>query len=163
MKILKEIIGNNSSDYAFLIGNGINRHNNADKSITWDNILIEFWNQISENKISKNTKEEETKVPIGISLPEFYEIIKLRNELNNSKELSTEKKFLTELENKLNSWQVREHHKNIVNLAKENNIPILTTNFDHLLEKTNELKQFKLGKQVFIDRYPCLPIMQRMS
>ncbi len=67
---IKSIISENSSDMAFVIGNGIHRYNN-NKNWSWEYLLKIFWNGNEHEKIEK--------IPDGISFTEFYDIIEMHS------------------------------------------------------------------------------------
>jgi hypothetical protein len=87
-----------------------------------------------------------TKRPNGISLPEFYDII----ELKNTQEINLQ----LEVGELMKNWEPQNHHKSITNRIMELNAPILTTNFEQILAKTNNYKLFRTEKEGFTDFYP---------
>jgi len=118
----------NYSDLAFLIGNGINRYPADPQNRSWNSLLKNIYNDLTDDYISE--------IPKGIHLTEFYELILLKqksgkNKKNKLKDLRG--LFLDYLDN----WDVNSnHYLKIMDSIKELNVPVMTTNFDDLLEKT---------------------------
>ena len=65
---IKEIIERNQKDIAFIVGNGVNRYPNNPNALSWDELLIQLWDKVSFQTLSRR--------PVGISLTEFYDIFK---------------------------------------------------------------------------------------
>ena len=66
---VKTIIEQNSSNVAFIVGNGINRYNN-DNALSWDELLVKLWNG-TQNDCKKHVFD-------GVSFTEFYDILEMR-------------------------------------------------------------------------------------
>lgn len=113
---------------AFIVGNGINRFN-SNNILSWDGLLQQLWHKV--------TNEEMYIRPGGISLTELYDILELKN---NNSEIDLQKVVSHLLE----SWTPLYHHQNVVNKIKEWNAPLLTTNFDEVLARTNSLDTYHL-------------------
>ena len=64
---IKEIIERNQEDIAFIINNGVNRYPNNLNAFLWDELLIQLWDKVSFQTLSRR--------PVGISLTEFYDIL----------------------------------------------------------------------------------------
>lgn len=135
---IKEIIETNKNDIAFVIGNGINRYNENSNSFSWEKLLIDLWKILSPQKFNK--------LPNGISLTEFYDILELENtqDINLQREVT---KLIT-------NWEPLKHHKIITNRIKSLNAPILTTNFEETFAKTFEYKLLRTEQEGFTDFYP---------
>jgi len=131
---LKKII-NERKNLSFLIGNGINRYKNEENDEnrvdSWYNLLDKLWKKYGSKKY---------KFPNGMDLTELYDIIKIKNNKKNNKNLDIE--ITAELEKKLQIWNYSEHHKKIVEFAIAKKTPIFTTNYDQLLMKASDLKLF---------------------
>src|SRR4051812_43404009 len=120
---LKEILLSKKS-FAFLIGNGINRYS-GDESISWEQMLLTLW--------KKHVPSDESSfVPDGISLIEFYDALDLTGD-------SKRKRLQNEFSKSLSNWKAGAQHEKIVNWAKSNSVPILTTNFDETLSSVLKL------------------------
>ena len=135
---LKNII-NEHQHLALILGNGINRYNSDAGINSWDAMLLELW--------QRHTKEDTQIIPLGISLTEFYDALDLSSQL---KEKNLQKEFC----NFLTGWQPKSHHHAIVDWAKRNNTPLLTTNFDETLSNCLALQLHHADSQRFTDFYP---------
>lgn len=113
---------------AFIVGNGINRFNGND-ILSWDDLLQQLWHRV--------TNQEMYIRPDGISLTEFYDVLELKN---NNSEVDLQKIVSQLLEN----WSPLYHHQNVINKIREWNAPLLTTNFDEVLARTNNLDAYHL-------------------
>lgn len=65
---VRKIILDNSSNIAFIIGNGIHRYNN-NSSLSWDRLLLVMWRAFSTESVYS--------IPQGISHTEFYDTLEL--------------------------------------------------------------------------------------
>ena len=138
-KEIKRIIESNKSNIAFIIGNGINRYPNNPKALSWDDLLMELWNKISFQTLSKK--------PQGISITEFYDILELENTGNYN--------LQKEVVKLLRSWEPQTHHKQISDYIKSINAPLLTTNFEETFAKTGNYKLYRIEEEKgFTDFYP---------
>jgi hypothetical protein len=84
-----------------------------------------------------------------MSLTEFYNLI----------ELNTERKFgRSDLQEEscelMDVWSPQEQHERIISFCKSNDIPILTTNFEHTLEEAGGCEKRKNNIKGFTDFYP---------
>ncbi len=131
-----------SGNACFLIGNGINRYNEEKNSTSWERLLLEIHNQFSIK--TRNF------IPTGIALTEFYDILDLQTEGKLKKSLQDQ--FADKLE-----WNPKPHHKVIIERIQELNSPILTTNFDFVLEKVLNCEMYRHrinGLRALTDFYP---------
>lgn len=112
---------------AFLIGNGINRYPDDPPNRSWNNLLKKIYNDLADDYV--------TEIPKGIHLTEFYELILLKQKsVKNKKDKVKDirKSFLKYLDD----WIVNDnHYLKIMNIIQKINVPVMTTNFDDLLEK----------------------------
>ncbi|WP_062065754.1 hypothetical protein [Cellvibrio sp. OA-2007] len=136
---LKTLLSTQPDQLALVIGNGINRYNSDAGLNSWDAMLLELW--------QRHTKEDAQIIPLGISLTEFYDALDLSSQL---KEKNLQKEFC----DFLTGWTAKEHHQRIVNWAKHNKTPILTTNFDETLSNCLALNLHHADGQRFTDFYP---------
>lgn len=123
--------------FVILVGNGINLWDSNDKAISWESILKSF------NK-GKNCGD----VPKGYLLTEYFEIVNI-NRANRDVMVND---FIAKVE----SIEPSSAHHDLVHTCMDKGINILTTNFDHSIEKTGDFKKGsyrKLGKG-FTDYYP---------
>ena len=44
---IQDIIERNKHDIAFVVGNGINRYQASNSSLSWDDILMKLWDKVS--------------------------------------------------------------------------------------------------------------------
>lgn len=128
----------------FLIGNGINRYNlnKNDGDVSWEGLLLKIYNDVSSKK--KNF------IPEGIALTEFYDVIDLQS--SSKVKTSLQQEFAEKLD-----WKPKSHHNNIVRKIRELDAPILTTNFDFVLQKTINAEMFRHrinGNRALSDFYP---------
>jgi len=128
----------------FLIGNGINRFNQKknEGDVSWEGLLLDIYNDISPQK--RNF------IPEGIALTEFYDVIDLQKSGKVKKTLQEE--FAEKLD-----WKPKSHHKKIVTKIRDLNAPILTTNFDFVLQKSIKAEMFRHrinGNRLLSDFYP---------
>lgn len=143
MKVLN-IINRNSSNLAFIVGNGINRHNDNGEAISWDNLLIKLSNKFSHNKIKS--------IPKGLSYTELYDLLDLYH-YNDA--LMPNYDIQKEASKILSDWKYKEHHKNFIAKAIYLRTPVLTTNFDSILPATFNLQIQKIKTvRNFTDYYP---------
>lgn len=138
----KNIISRNHSDIAFIVGNGINRYPDNPKAISWDDLLMKLWSKFSPDTYDK--------VPKGITITEFYDLL----DIANSNKRSTNFQIQKEASKLLSNWAFENHHKAFVEKAHSINAPILTTNFDLILPMSLELKQHNTDTKAFTDFYP---------
>lgn len=113
---------------AILLGNGIHRYQNYGQT-AWESILSDLHTHFTKKK---------TKIPDGLSLTEFYDLIRFSSPDRKDLDLQTAFK------GQIDQWEPRAHHRHIVNVLQENNIPVLTTNFDHILAKCIQLEHPRL-------------------
>lgn len=135
---IKNIIHNNRNDITFVIGNGINRYPNNPNALSWEDLLIELWQEVSLQTLSIR--------PDGISTTEFYDIL----ELENTNKINLQKR-VTDI---LKDWEPLQHHRLITQKIAELNAPILTTNYEDTLAKTLNCDLLKIEDTKFTDFYP---------
>lgn len=137
-KEIKQIIERNRSDIAFVVGNGINRYPNNPNALSWDDLLIQLWDRVSLQTLTRR--------PNGISLTEFYDIL----ELENTQDINLQ----VVVANLMTNWEPLNHHRIITQKIRELNAPILTTNFEETLAKTFEYSLLRTEQEGFTDFYP---------
>lgn len=138
---LAELLQGNRAKIALIIGNGINRYGAAAKTNSWHDLLLTLARQ--------HLALRNTTVPRGISLTEFYDVI----ELKSRQDLSA-RNLQQEFCELMSSWAYYGQHQRIVAWAQEANAPILTTNFEHILEEAGNCKLYRTRKGGFTDLYP---------
>lgn len=139
----RKILADNKIDLALVIGNGINRYGAASQANSWDALLLDL--------ASKHGIEVGSKIPDGITLTEFYDLLELDSAASATSKRSLQEEFCTEMDN----WRVFAHHQRIVAWARKNATPILTTNFDTVLSRAGDCRLLpdKLTSS-FTDFYP---------
>lgn len=140
---LRTILANNKDDLALVIGNGINRYGDSGTANSWDGLLLAL--------ASKYSVYSGETIPEGIALTEFYDLLNLKRPASPASQKSLQEEFCAEMDN----WKVFPHHRRIVQWARDNAIPILTTNFDTVLSRAGECRL--LPEKItasFTDYYP---------
>lgn len=135
---IKHIIRKNEKDIAFIIGNGINRYPNNPNALSWDDLLIQLWDKVSLQTLSRR--------PNGISLTEFYDIL----ELEKVHDIYLQK----EVADLMQGWDPMDHHSLITNKIQSLNAPLLTTNFEETFVKTVNGTLLRTEQEGFTDFYP---------
>jgi len=139
--MLKNILNRGSQKPALVIGNGINRYNSSGTSDSWDELLVKLAKRHLTPKFQK--------IPQGLSLTEFYELLDLKSRHPREKV-----KLQSEFCELMTDWSYAEHHKNIVEWSKRNSAPILTTNFESTLADAGGCTLHRTVKQGFTYFYP---------
>lgn len=138
---MKSLLERHGDNLALIIGNGINRYGEDKKATnSWDKLLL----NLSNTHLPPDKKF--SKIPRGLSLPEFFDILHLY--------ASSEKELQKDFSNFVSEWRFGEHHQYIVEWAKKQKAPILTTNFDSLLADAGDCKLKRTNKKGFTDYYP---------
>jgi hypothetical protein len=119
---------------AILLGNGLNNY--CSFQTDWKRLLRE----ISENTISEDVFGDH-----GISYPEIFDAICF----NNGKELINYSSLKEKICKIIADWSATEYHERFVNFTGRNNIPVLTTNYDLMLEAS-----IKNGKLIRTNKLP---------
>ncbi|MNU14861.1 hypothetical protein D3C71_29810 [compost metagenome] len=135
---IKDIILSNRDNIAFIIGNGINRYPNNPHALSWDDLLMQLWDKVALQTLSRR--------PNGISLTEFYDIL----ELENTRELQLQKEVALMLQD----WQPSDHHRLITENIFGLNAPLLTTNFEETFSRTLSCSLLRTETEGFTDFYP---------
>lgn len=138
---LRSLLIRKRSQLALVIGNGINRYGRAKDTNSWHKLLL----GIAAEHLPAPLK----KVPKGISLTEFYDVLDLK--ANDGSESGT---LQQEFCDRLADWEPFDHHRSIVGWAKANRVPILTTNFDEVLSGAGECSLRRTVKGAFTAYYP---------
>jgi len=140
MKI-QTILQNNCSNIALVIGNGINLYGGARATNSWHDLLVKL--------AKRNLPSSLRAVPRGVALTEYYDVLDLKS--SKSKSTTPLQQQFCDL---MSSWQFYDHHKRIVEWAKDNNNPILTTNFESVLSDAGGCTLRRTRKGGFTDYYP---------
>lgn len=109
-----------------IVGNGINRL--SDGSVSWDKILDDL------------NPSKESLHPSGYSLTEYFEIMQTVSPSANT----VKQRFLEVIE----ELKSTDHHLNLVTRCFEAKTHILTTNFDHTLQKSTKQDSKRHSKQI---------------
>ncbi len=138
---IKSILRRHHSDIALVIGNGINLYGPAKETNSWNGLLVEL--------SKKHLPEKLRKIPQGISLTEFYDVLELKSGARTSGE-SLQNEFCALMED----WKYHDHHQRIVAWAQRKNSPILTTNFERVLSDAGGCSLRHTQRTSFTDYYP---------
>ena len=140
---VKAILDKHRNDHlAFIVGNGINRHKSPHQAdYAWDVLVRSLWANLSRHPIPADD---------GLSLTEAYDIISLSSE--------GDAELARRVEEFVYSIEPTDYQGQLCQRMMERDIPILTTNFDHLLESSHTLPKRFLsfpGKNTgFTSYYP---------
>ncbi len=144
MSELKYLLKNSKDNgIALVIGNGIHRYTQVGDTNSWDNLLI---------SLARSYNINHDKIPTGITLPEFYDYLELKQISQREHKGILQQAFCRSML----EWKPYSHHQYIVAWAKRKNNPILTTNFDTVLANAgnSELLHPKKKRFYFTDYYP---------
>ncbi len=142
---LRQLLVQNSSNVALVIGNGINRYGSADQTNSWEALLLQL--------AAKHHIPVGNAIPEGITLTEFYDLLELKKPATPAptpREISFQKDFCASMK----EWQVYPHHEHVVGWARRHQVPILTTNFDDILSRAGSCRLLAGPSPKFTDYYP---------
>lgn len=111
---------------ALILGNGINNYCNQNNS--WNKLLID----LAKRNVSKKADYKRILEDKSVSYPEFFDLVDLSGE-PPSINLELKKRLAVGI----NRWKPQKIHNVWVSKFMEIDRPILTTNFDYLLEFSN--------------------------
>ncbi|QAU32847.1 hypothetical protein [Janthinobacterium sp. 17J80-10] len=117
---LKALLTRHHANLALLVGNGINRYGATLQGNSWDALLGAL--------ARRHLDPAHDRVPPGISLTEFYDVLEL-GYARNSSEAGLQAQFC-EL---MAGWQPLPQHERIARWALRHAVPVLTTNFESTL------------------------------
>lgn len=120
MELTQELELHQKFDLAFVIGNGVNRYTQGNDRWSWEYILRDAWKQLTGSEISSIS---------GMSLTEMYNLLELRTE--RCKASALKDKIIEPFKKGVPTSA----HKKIQSYLERWNVPVLTTNFDHMLEE----------------------------
>ncbi len=138
---LRDVVLQNRNSLAFVVGNGINRYKSSESGNSWRELLSALW--------AKYIDSTGLRVPTGISLTEFYDVLEIRNNENQ-----TGIKLQSEFADLMEDWKPLEHHVAFVEWAKRNSCPVLTTNFENTLGSSIDCNLYHMRRDGFTDFYP---------
>lgn len=139
----KDVIKNKKEDVALVIGNGINQYGGADETNSWKSLLASLAKK-------HGLPLHNGGLPTGVSPTEFYDVLELGRMASAQK--GTLQKEFSDL---MARWKPHRHHREIVAWASDNNVPILTTNYDNSLATAGNCSLFSIkGKSNFTAFYP---------
>jgi len=138
---VRQVLDTHRHEIAFIVGNGINRYRSRNNGNSWDELLLTLW----KNRVDAS----QDTIPNGISLTEFYDILEIHNS-DDSRRGDLQKEFC----DLMSGWSHERHHELFIDFAKRINTPVLTTNFEDILQKAGELSQFRTNTDGFTDYYP---------
>jgi hypothetical protein len=118
---------------ALITGNGIHRYSNGGQD--WQRLI---------DQLARNNGVDAPESAKHLPLPEFYDLISLgrRTKRDGTEASLLKSQFCQGME----TWQPAPQHMAIVDWARRHEAPILTTNFDLVLEAAAEAKEFSLFK-----------------
>ena len=130
----KDLIDENS---VILVGNGLNLRGSNNNSISWESIL---------KNMNKNKGNGD--VPKGYPLTEFFEIVNIDKD--------DQVGMINEFIDSIKSIEPGRAHHDLVKTCMDKGINILTTNFDHSIEKAGNFDEGAYRKldEGFTDYYP---------
>ncbi len=137
----RSLLARHRSDLALVIGNGINRYGSAPNTNSWHDLLVTL--------ASKFIGKQSEKIPAGIALTEFYDILELK-----SGPSVPGKSLQKEFSNLMREWTPHEHHRRIVYWAAQARCPLLTTNFENVLGEAGACTLLHTQRDGFTDYYP---------
>lgn len=114
------LLGHQYDDLAFIIGNGVNLYAFCDKDWNWNNLLNNAWFEATGIRVNDTT---------GMSLTEMYDLISFQKIPEKKKEA-----FKDAVIRPLRKRVATLKHKQIQKSFEKWNVPVLTTNFDSMLE-----------------------------
>lgn len=138
---LNDILQEQCQDLALLIGNGINRYGATAAGSSWDSLLTSLAQKLMD--------PAHAKLPSGISLTEFYDVLELSCALGNGK--SGLQAQFCEL---LASWESQAQHKRVMQWAQRHDVPVLTTNFENTLGNAIGCSLHRVRNPKFTAYYP---------
>lgn len=139
--MLKDILNDQCHDLALLIGNGINRFGATTPGSSWDSLLTTLAQKLMD--------PAHAKLPSGISLTEFYDVLELSCTLGNGKS-GLQAQFC----DLLASWEPLAQHKRIMQWAHRHDVPVLTTNFENSLGNAMGCSLQRVRNPKFTAYYP---------
>ncbi len=134
---LTEILTNNAENIALVIGNGIHRHGGSGVN-SWDDLLL---------KLAHENDYDVDCLPKGATATEFFDVIDLKS---RSRSGDLAQAFCGHMQD----WRPQEHHREIMNWAIRNEVPVLTSNFDEVLSSAASAKLMRPNVKGFTDWYP---------
>lgn len=108
---IKTLLRRHRSDIALVIGNGINLYGAARATNSWHDLLVKL--------AKKNLPSSLRAVPSGVALTEYYDVLDLKSSKSKSK-TPLQQQFC----DLMSSWQFYDHHKRIIEWARDNNNPM---------------------------------------
>ncbi|WCK21754.1 hypothetical protein [Agrobacterium tumefaciens] len=138
---LDEILNTADNRLTLIVGNGVNRYANAGNTNSWRELLLDM--------ARRHLPEHAHDFPTGISTTEFFDVLSLQAKSSNA-DSSLQKEFCKPIR----GWLSFDHHRRIVDWARHNNSPILTTNFDTTLSRACGAVLQHVTTEGFTDFYP---------
>ncbi|MBN2156816.1 MAG: SIR2 family protein [Candidatus Lokiarchaeota archaeon] len=121
--VIRDTINPEIKNTALILGNGIN--NFCDRNNSWNNLLID----LARKNVSKKADYKKILEDKSVSYPEFFDLVDLSRE-PPSINLELKKRLAAGI----SRWKPQKAHNMWVSKFMEIDRPILTTNFDYLLE-----------------------------
>lgn len=138
---MKQLLEDNKTDLALVIGNGINRYG-ADLGMnSWEALLTEL--------ARRHINPEHTSVPKGVSPTEFYDVLELAAE-----KTAGGKSLQAQFCEQMSTWTSLPQHEHVARWAQRESTPVLTTNFEATLSSPVSAQRGRCGKDSFTAFYP---------
>lgn len=138
---LRTLLHRNRDDLALVVGNGINRYGPASSTNSWNDLLL----TLARKRLGPGYE----KVPGGVSLTEFYDLLDLAKP-GRTPVASLQQEFC----DLMRGWRWHPHHERIALWALAADAPILTTNFERTLGDAVGCSLHRIGGITFTDFYP---------
>ncbi len=139
-EFFKDVFPDYSKETTFLLGNGINNY--CKTSSSWKNLLIE----LAKEHIGKVSDYSAILDESSVSYTEFFDIIQLNSDIKNP--TFNYKDIKKGFKEGFSKWKPQAIHFEWIESIKTLNRPILTTNYDFLLELSdNKIVDFVKSSQ----------------
>lgn len=123
-----DLIAHRATDLAFVLGNGINRYAMGNNDWGWEQILRDAWTHITGNNVTDIK---------GMSLTEMYNLLELQADLTKAGQIK--EAIIAPFKNGVPTVL----HGQLQQYFERWDVPVLTTNFDHMLEAGYERRTLK--------------------
>lgn len=118
---------------AFLVGNGINNFRAKPDENSWKGLLIELG--VTYSELERGFLEIVLR-DSSVTYPEFFDLIQLLSETRVDPE--DVKRLKAKIASRFDSWEPKDHHRLFIRAARSLDLPVLTTNYDYLIESADD-------------------------
>ena len=141
--LMRNLVEDNASNIALLVGNGINRYRSSGQKNSWDDLLLDLANRYLPKKMKA--------IPHGLELTELYDLLDM---VRPEKQQGQRKPTLQDEFCKLMvDWTAKKQHRRLVNWSRRHDVPMLTTNFEDVLSQGADIKLYRIDRSG-TDYYP---------